>query len=252
MFHGLVQRLRSVTQFPELCRPHLHHLHYWCCLSGLLSLFIQIQNCSLKQHFPHYRALGHPTGDMQELQHGTSAIQMGQESEALPALQIPTSAVCRLRARSLWHAYREWEMEISIGNSTLMSRLGSFLAGSQCIGRIHSKYYYCDLFNHCSQGIALPLGFYGIRGGWIFSLQLSRTVNILLVSAVNLRGYFSMWKISIEFGWDQECTGLSQNFKGMKKCWSCSSSLQCLHVTWRCSLKYRLNPCPSPPLAAYP
>lgn len=217
-----------MTRFPELCRPRLHHLHYWCCVSRLLSLLILIQNRPLKQHFAHYRVLGHPTGDKQTLQHGISAIQMEQESEALPMLQIPTSAVCRLRARSLWHAYRECEMEISIGNSTLMSRLGFLLAGSQCIGRIHSKYYYCDLFNCCSQGKALLLGFYWIKGGWIFFPAAKQAVKILFVSAVNLRGYFSMWKISIEFERVQECMGLSQNFKGMQKCWGCSSSLPCL------------------------
>lgn len=42
-------------------------------------------------------------------------------------------------------------MEINIANSTLRSRLGFLLAGSQLFLRIHPKHCYCDLFNHCSQ-----------------------------------------------------------------------------------------------------
>lgn len=37
--------------------------------------------------------------------------------------------VCRLRAGSLWCAYRERRMEISTANSTRRSRLGFFLQG---------------------------------------------------------------------------------------------------------------------------
>jgi len=49
-------------------------------------------------------------------------------------------------------------VEINIANSTLRSRLGFLLAGSQHFRRIHPKHCDCDLFNHCSQAKAFASG----------------------------------------------------------------------------------------------
>lgn len=46
-------------------------------------------------------------------------------------------------------------MEINIAKSTLRSRLGFLLAGSQRFRRIHPKHCYCDLLSHGSQGKAV-------------------------------------------------------------------------------------------------
>lgn len=60
-------------------------------------------------------------------------------------------------------------MEINIANSTLRSRLGFLLAGTQHFRRIHPKHCYSDLLTTAHKENPFPLGFCGIRRGWVFS-----------------------------------------------------------------------------------
>lgn len=60
-------------------------------------------------------------------------------------------------------------MKINIANSTLRSRLGFLLAGTQHFRGIHPKHCYSDLLTTAHKENPFPLGFCGIGGGWDFS-----------------------------------------------------------------------------------